>query len=344
MIRRMHLLLLISIAIALFCFGGFMRKYSPQIKAPVITGMIISGDTQTAGWGDGFSVIHIKSSVDGSLQPAYFVASQPGASKPLIVSLHTWSGDYTQDDPLAGMAKREGWNYIHPDFRGFNWTFDACLSKKALADIDDAIQYAKNSGNVDTKNIFIVGLSGGGYATLGSYLKTSHEIKAFLSWVPISDLSAWFDESKSRDEKYAQDILKCTSDGIVRNQNEEKERSPMFWKIPEKPKGRLEIYAGINDGYTGSVPISHSILFFNRVVTHYGYAGSKVGEADTEKLLTRAYARDGDSRMLGDRKVIYERNTELASLVIFDGSHEMLTEYCFKRMKQIAEQGVAPGQ
>ena len=89
-------------------------------------------------WSDGFTIVKIQSSADASLQPAYFLPSQPGTLKPLVVGLHTWSGDYTQNDPLAKIAKREGWNYIHPNFRGPNWTKDACLSEKALADIDDA--------------------------------------------------------------------------------------------------------------------------------------------------------------------------------------------------------------
>ena len=92
---------------------------------------------------------------------------------------------------------------------------DACLSNKALADIDDAIQYAKDNGHVDTNNVFVVGVSGGGYATLGLYLRVSHQIKTFFSWVPVSDLSAWFYQSKNRNAKYAQDILQCTSDGIT---------------------------------------------------------------------------------------------------------------------------------
>src|SRR5437899_10289025 len=123
-------------------------------------------------WGDGFSIVRIHSASDGSLQPAYFFASQPGISKPLVVSLHTWSGDYTQNDPLAIMVKNEGWNYIHPNFRGPNRSKDACLSKKAVSDIEDSIQYAISKGSVDPGNIFVVGVSGGGYATLGMYLKT----------------------------------------------------------------------------------------------------------------------------------------------------------------------------
>jgi pimeloyl-ACP methyl ester carboxylesterase len=208
--------------------------------------------TAPTKWPDGFSLVRIPSSLDESFQAAYFLASQPGVLNPLVVSLHTWSGDYSQSDPLAEMVKNEGWNYIHPDFRGRNSSKDACLSKKAISDIDDSIQYAINKGFVDPENIFIVGVSGGGYATLGMYLKTSHSIKAFLAWAAISDLSAWFYQSKVRYPEYAQDILRRTSDGINLDENEARRRSPLFWEMPAKPKGRLEIFEGIKDGYTGS--------------------------------------------------------------------------------------------
>jgi hypothetical protein len=173
------------------------------------------------------------------------------------------------------------------------------------------------------------------------YLKTSHRVKAFLAWAPISDLSAWFHQSKTRDARYAQDILQCTSSRTELDQNNANERSPMFWDMPAKPNGRLEIYAGINDGYTGSVPISHSIQFFNRTVEHYGYAGSKVGQTDLVRLLTRGIERKDHPTKIGDREVVYRRDTIPVSLVIFDGAHEMLTEYCFHRLQQLAKRDVA---
>lgn len=291
----------------------------------------------TSEWNDGFTTVQIRSSADGFLQPAYFTESSTKTVKPLIVSLHTWTGGYSQEDPLAAMVKNEGWNYIHPDFRGPNRTQDACLSPKAISDIDDAIQYAIDNGSVDMGNIFVVGLSGGGYATLGTYLKTRHIIKAFLAWASISDLAAWFYHSRNRNVTYAQDILRCTSDGINFDENEARRRSPMAWDMPAKPKGRLEIFAGIDDGYTGSVPISHSILFFNRLVAHYGYPESRIGDADLVKLLTRGIEGTDDLGMIGERKVLYVKNTPPVSLTIFDGGHEMLPEYCFKRIKEIIE-------
>ena len=121
---------------------------SPVIK-PNTVGNTVNNrwdNTRTEKWADGFALVTIRSSADATEQPAYFFkAAQGGAPKPLIVSLHTWSGDHAQSDPLAPIAKEAGWNYIHPGFRGPNSTPDACLSKKAIADIDDAIQYAIHS-------------------------------------------------------------------------------------------------------------------------------------------------------------------------------------------------------
>lgn len=332
---------LISVAIVSLIAGGLAWYYYSHSNPGLIFNIIPWDNTLETNWSDEFALIEIPSSIDSTSQPVYFYASQPGIPKPLVVSLHTWSGDYAQYDPLAKIVRKSGWNYIHPDFRGPNWTKDACLSKKAIADINDSIQYAKDNANVDTSNIFVVGVSGGGYATLGSYLKTKHKVRAFLSWAPISDLTAWYYQSKSRGTKYAGNILKCTSDGEDFNQQKAEERSPISWEMPEKPKGQLEIYAGINDGYTGSVPISHSIMFFNRLVKHYGYTGSVVGQADIIKLLTRSIERTKTLSTIGGREVVYKRDTKPVSLVIFDGTHEMLTEYCFNRIKQIAVRGAA---
>jgi len=339
--KRNKTILILFLILTSFIIGGLTGHYYPQIKSRLISNINIWDNTNTQKWPNEFLLVKIRSSVDDTEQSAYFLKGDSGTPKPLVISLHTWSGNYSQNDSLALMAKDAEWNYIHPDFRGPNWTSDACLSEKAIADIDDAIQYAIDNGNVDMANVFVVGASGGGYATLGTYLRTRHRVKTFLSWVPISDLSAWYHQSSHRKSKYAQDILKCTSDGSILEENEAKLRSPLFWDVPEKPKGKLEIYAGINDGYTGSVPTSHSILFYNRIAQHLGNHNDLVTQVDIIELLTRGIDHNGDLGRLGDRQVYYRRGTDLLSLTIFDGGHEMLLEYCFERMKAIAEQGAA---
>lgn len=334
--HKLKILFFIILA-AFFVVGEVIVNCTPRIKSKLMSQVNKWDDTSLYKWPVEFSVVQIKSSADDSFQPAYFFASETGIKKPLIVSLHTWSGDYSQHDPLADMAKNEGWNYIHPNFRGSNSTKDACLSEKVILDIDDAIQYATENSTVDKENIFVVGTSGGGYATLGVYLKTRHNIKAFLSWVPISDLVAWFHQSRSRNSKYLNDILACTSEGNVLNENEARKKSPLFMDIPLKPNGRLELYAGIDDGFTGDVPISHSILFFNRVVMHYKNIEFLIGAEDIVNLLTRGVMRHDKHEKIGGREVLYSKESENIVLKIFDGGHEMLPNYTFSRLKKIAE-------
>ncbi|VAW66785.1 hypothetical protein MNBD_GAMMA11-585 [hydrothermal vent metagenome] len=341
--KRLHCILILAGFIFSFISGGIAVKYYSNTVWGIYKKIFVWDDTSNHSWPDSYQIVSIKSTNDEQSQKAYFHKAH-SSQKPLLVSLHAWSGDFRQDDPLASIAMRYDWNYVHPDFRGPNRSKDACLSKKVISDIDDAIQYALDNGAVDLENIFIVGESGGGYATLGAFLRTRHKIKAFLAWVPISDLVAWFYESENRDSKYADDILNCTSNpkDAVLDIKGAKERSPIFWDIPTNNNGRLEIFAGIKDGYTGSVPVSHSILFFNRLARHYGHSKSEVGKSDIIKLVTRGISRDNSSGKIGNRDVLYSKNIPQASLTIFDGSHEMLHEYCFQRLQEIAEQGAAP--
>ena len=80
--------------------------------------------------------------------------------------MHSWSNTYKQYDPLVNFSKENDINYIHPDFRGANWTTDACCSEKAINDIDDSIYYMMDNAQINKDNITVLGSSGGGYATL----------------------------------------------------------------------------------------------------------------------------------------------------------------------------------
>ena len=328
-------LVLFVIAFASFSLGGLSGRYYPQIKEFLTTQTNRASEPR---WSAGFSVVQIRASVDGTLQPSYFIPAPPGTARPLLVSLHSWNGTYAQHDPLAAVARSNGWTYIHPDFRGPNRTKDACLSPKVLSDIDDAIQYAIDTGSVDSGNMYVVGVSGGGHAALGAYLRSRHRLRAVLAWVPVSDLIAYFHESRSRNTQYAEDILRCTSDGTTLDENEARRRSPIYWDFPATPRGRLELYAGINDGYKGNVPISHSILFFNRVAEQYGYPESQVHPADMVKLLTRGIERSRSEprKVIGNYGVLFFKSTPVVSLTIFDGGHDWSAEESFDRIKEMA--------
>ncbi len=337
----MHLFIIPVLVLGeLFCCSTLMCQEPEQIPVSSAQAEILPGVLPGDGSVKPAEVV-IVSSFDDTAQHALFFSPKLELPRPLLVVLHSWSGNYLSEDPLAPMAIRAGWNYIHPDFRGPNCTADACLSNKVLADIEDAIQYALDNGKVDKHNIFVVGASGGGHAALGVYLRTRHPVKLFLAWVPISDLTMWYWQSKSRNNKYAQDILLCTSPAGRLDEEEARRRSPLYWEVSSCPGGRLEIYAGIHDGYTGSVPVSHSVLFFNKLVELLEAPDARVPDADLVKLLSRGITLNPDMEKIGGRDILYKKNIPEALLAIFDGGHEMLAEYCFSRLLEAAT-GIDP--
>lgn len=273
--------------------------------------------------------VEIPSSMDQTRQKALFRASTRTETCPLVVSLHTWSGDYRQHDPLAAQCLALNWNYIRPDFRGPNCTPEACGSPMVISDIDDAIAYAIDRAPVAPSEIHVIGASGGGHAALVMYLNSRHPVTSFSAWVPITDLVSWYHESVGRGQKYAWDILAATSSGKDDlDQAETRRRSPLHMPFASNTPGKRKLYlrAGIHDGHTGSVPVTHSLRFYNRVVREQG--GGDKDLVSIEDMFTLAVARtfplaEAD-RYIGARKVHYARSFQDFDLTIFEGGHEML--------------------
>jgi len=285
--------------------------------------------SQENKWKD-FKKDSIYSSLDNEKQYFYYYKSSSSNKVPLVVSLHQWGANYQEyNNSLAPQAKDRNWNYIHPDFRGANKHIKACGSQYVIADIDEAIDWAIKNLPVDESQIYIVGASGGGYAALCSFMKSKHQIREYSVWVPISDLKRWYYESKSRKSHYAKNIITCTCNNCD-DFNEWKaiERSPLYWTTPiEKLKTtKLNIYAGVHDGYTGSVPIIHSINFYNKVVKDCGGSNENmVSDNETIWMLTsRSSPTTGSNKKIGTRNIIYQQAFKNVSITIFDGSHEIL--------------------
>jgi cephalosporin-C deacetylase-like acetyl esterase len=318
----------------------------------ILTGIfMVVGFTQLAyaqdknpAWPNQCKVVDIPSTKDGKIQPAYFFASHSGLSRPLVVSLHAWSSGYDEKDPLSWQCVHKNYNYIHPHFRGPNWTFEACGSPLVISDIEDAITYAIKHSNVDVNEIHIIGGSGGGYATLLAYMNTQHHVKSFSAWVPISNLIDWFYETKSREPKHSMDIAKAITgldnidDNYVINESEAKKRSPLFMTTPvqQRIKSKLYIYAGVHDGYTGSVPITHSINIYNKVVRDFNTneKDALVNDDTIIKLLTYRGAQSTSNDSIGGRRIIYQtKYKDKTQLIIFEGGHESLSNVALNHIK-----------
>lgn len=299
-------------------------------------------NTAETAWTTTFQEVEIPSSVDGTLQKAYFFKSTQNRPRPLVVSLHTWSGDYRQNDPLTKEILARDWNYIHPDFRGANNKPESMGSSLVLSDIKDAIEYAVKNGNVDTTEVHIIGVSGGGYATLCAYMQLDYPVKSFSAWAPISDIEAWYWESIGRRQKYADDIVVAL--GGTFDSTEARRRSPIFQDFPKQKRqnASLYIYEGIHDGYTGSVPITHSLNMYNRLVADLKYQLTDldsiaqlarldrdlVSNSEIIDLLTKRtlpVSAQAEKALFG-RQVYLEKRAGNIHLAIFEGGHEQLPQ------------------
>ncbi|PID59480.1 MAG: peptidase [Gammaproteobacteria bacterium] len=303
-----------------FSLGAAMLHYWPAILSvlPGADSLSLSGD-MVGGTDDLDRRARVVDTVDDGVDPdaTVLLADTPA---PLVVSLHSWSADWRQHDPLLTALADRGWNYIHPDFRGASNRPEACLSDQVISDLDAAIAWMLAHGRVDRNRIFLIGTSGGGYTALGYRAKSRFPIRHTFAWVPITDLESWYYQSRAREAHYADDILGCIGGQDDRDEQVDhaamRARSPLFW--PDNGNGAVTLYAGIDDGYTGSVPISHSIDYFNRLAE----PEQRLTTDETTALLTRTL-REPEGSLAG-RKVYLDRSSGDIRLVVFDGGHEML--------------------
>ncbi len=282
----------------------------------------------------------IKSSMDGTAQTIYYYKSTAKKSMPLVVQLHSWSysADSLKTVGLDMETISKNYNYLFPDFRGINNHIKACCSNYVIADLDEAIDWALKNMNVDRKQIYIVGFSGGGYATLAMYMKSRHKIKAFSAWVPIADLESWYGESVDRKNKYSAEIIKCTTETESFDALKARDRSPQFWETPVKKrrKSTIQIFAGIQDGHTGPVPISQSVNFYNKLLSNHGIADSLlyVSPTDLDYMLKQQTFNVSTDLKIGDRIIYYQKKSGRIMLTIFDGGHEMLSKEVFEYLNK----------
>lgn len=210
--------------------------------------------------------IWVRSSIDGTMQPALFYRSDIEGKCPLLVGLHTWSFDrFNQISNMLPLAERNGFHLLLPEFRGANLKSNpdhtkACGSECAKQDIKDAIDYISEHEAVDADNIFLLGLSGGGHMALLMAGMCPHYFKAIGAFVPITNLAKWAEENVN----YRPHVLACCGE----NFDEMLKRSPISY-IETIAKSNLKIFHGKRDGV---VPVSHSLTLYNAILEKYPQA------------------------------------------------------------------------
>ncbi|MFK7852362.1 MAG: alpha/beta hydrolase family protein [Akkermansiaceae bacterium] len=273
------------------------------------------------------------SSTDKSLQPALFW--KPAESKepvPLLVALHTWSGSYDQaggEVKYAEWCQKAGWAFIHPHFRGPNWTPEALGSDLVVADILDSVEFAKKQTAIDPSRIYCIGVSGGGHAALLMAGRAPETWAGVSAWCGISDIETWHRQGikDGKVGKYARHIERALGgppDSSKERKKSARHRSPVAW-LGKASKVPLDINHGINDGRSGSVPFTHSLHAWNAVVpTPAKLDPSSIDDFYQTRKPPEAFA--GKDALYGKRQPVFRRVHKNTRITIFKGGHEIIHE------------------
>jgi len=283
------------------------------------------------GWPEKIQGIKYLSTADQTQQSAlFYVPPHKDKPRPLLVGLHTWSGDYrqTMSVPYAKWCIEKKWNFIHPNFRGPNRRPEATGSELVVEDILGAVEYAKKNALVDENRIYLIGASGGGYASLLMAGRAPKIWAGVSAWVPISDLAKWHAETSARKMKYARDIELSIGGKPVAGSKalaEARKRSASTY-LSDAKGVNLDINAGITDGHNGSVPISHSLEAFNILAAKKDRISTELikGFTQTAKVPKVLLGQAPTDSSYGEKTVRFRRDSGNVRVTIFQGGHEII--------------------
>ncbi|HKO60148.1 MAG TPA: prolyl oligopeptidase family serine peptidase [Pyrinomonadaceae bacterium] len=315
---------------------------SPEIDPLKVPERVASGEVTESGgnWNSAVRSNTYLSTADNTQQPMMFYKPQGNEPRPLLVGLHSWSETFRQRESViyAEWAIANDWVFIHPNFRGPNNKPQATGSDLVIADVLSAIDYAKTNARVDHSRIYAVGWSGGGH--LGLLLAgRAPEVWAGVSaWVPISDLNAWYEESRRLGTKYVSQIAaSCGGRPTDGPPAEEcRKRSPLTHL--ERARGiPIDINHGIRDGRNNNdpVPIGQSLRAFNLLAAPQDRITEEEIEYFTREFQVPPSLKSETSDPLyGGLKIHFRRQSGSTRVTVFDGAHDKNTEAAFRWLNQ----------
>ncbi|TLX58948.1 dipeptidyl aminopeptidase [Stutzerimonas nosocomialis] len=279
--------------------------------------------------------IEIASSADDAAQPALYYDSGSEQDKPLLLVLHSWSTDYLQniDIPLGQFAVANDWVFMHPDFRGQNdGRPESTASDLAIADMQDALDYALDNARVDRSRIYLLGYSGGALNAMHLASRNPDLFAGVSLWVPVYDLVSWYRWNDERGEKYAGEIAQACGGEPTSGTDAHEEcvkRSAKAHIDDAAGKVRIRIAHGIGDQ---TVPPDQALHAFNDLADEPDripqeqidqlMADRKVPEALEGRSI---HAQEDHARFdEAGAPVLLHLKSGLAELILFDGEHDML--------------------
>lgn len=330
---------------------------------PIASAIVIWTCAVTTGWSDDFAsrdalppttLAETVSELDGERQPLlYWLPPRASdAPTPLFVFLHSWSSDYKQDNSKwFRVCVDRGWIWLHPNFRGVNESPKACGSRFARQDVLDAIAFITKRTNVDRERIYLAGVSGGGHMSLVMAAHHPEQFSAVSAWVGPTDLADWyrFHSRDGKPTKYAQMVAKSMGGPPGSSPEVDREyfdRSSVhhLHRVGDLP---VSIWSGIDDGHTGSVPVSHSLRAFNAIAR--GHGDEPIDDAVISQLDERRLpvaGPDGADRVIPglDRTVHFQRTSGASMVTIFEGGHESIPEVAFRWLEAHRREGTVGRQ
>jgi len=209
----------------------------------------------------------------------------------------------------------------------------------------DAVDFAIHNGHVNKERIYIVGESGGGHIALLMAGRFPYLWTAVSAWAPIVDLKTWYDQSRERGSKCAQQISACcgglpdSSEGVnIQYRN----RSPLTF-LRNAGGLPVDINAGIHDGHTGSVPISHSLLAFNALAETNGFPSKIIPPKLIESIVqNKAVPGILKEEKVADKtyhsEILFRRAAEPVRVTVFEGGHEIDYDAAFAWLEKQKKQ------
>ncbi len=302
-----------SLMIFLLSFGLLAQ---PALSQPV------------PGWPAQVERVLYLSAADNSQQSALYYDPPVASPKPLLVALHSWSGDYTQANPAyADWCIAEGWVLVHPNFRGINDHPEACGSELAVKDIVSAVEYAKSRSTINPNRIYLMGASGGGYASLLMAGRHPEIWAAVSAWCPIYDLKLWHAETRERKLKYA-DMLEQVCGGppgkssVVDTQYQQ--RSASQW-LSNAKQVTLAIQTGITDGHNGSVPVGHTLRAFNAVADRqHAVSEAIIERMQAAPMMPADLLQTIDDPHFARQPALFRKRSGSCQVTIFQGGHDII--------------------
>ena len=306
-----------------------MLRLNGQILTALLFAAHLGNAQAPKGYPTEVQDIRYPSKADNSQQPALFYSPKSQKAAPLLVALHTWSSNYKQGGGEIQYAKwcvQAGWNFIHPNFRGPNWTPPAMGSDLMVGDILSAVDYAKTNANVDSNRIYCIGVSGGGHASMLMAGRAPEVWAGVSAWCGISDIAQWHSDCKgTKFGRYANHIEKALGGAPSKGTKYLKDaqhRSPVKWLHNAKDV-HLDINHGIHDGRTGSVPFTHSLHAWNAIVPE----SEKFPPAWIANLYkTRKSDRTPPppDNLYGNKPPLFRQTHGNTRITLFEGRHEII--------------------